>query len=65
MTITVVVATLFLVLGMRRSTIVPGRLQVAVELSYEFIAGLARHGWFGRPEILPDRLHALHVRAAR
>lgn len=42
MTITVVVATLFLVLGMRRSAIVPGRLQVAVELSYEFIAGLLR-----------------------
>ena len=42
MTMTVVVATLFLVLGMRRSAIVPGRLQVAVELSYEFIAGLLR-----------------------
>ena len=42
MTITVVVATLFLVLGMRRSAIVPGRWQVAVELSYEFIAGLLR-----------------------
>ena len=42
MTITVVVATLFLVLGMRRSAIVPGRLQVAVRLSYEFLAGLLR-----------------------
>ncbi|MEC8202065.1 MAG: F0F1 ATP synthase subunit A [Pseudomonadota bacterium] len=42
MTITVVVASLFLVLGMRRSAIVPGRWQVAVELSYEFIAGLLR-----------------------
>ncbi|MEC7655203.1 MAG: F0F1 ATP synthase subunit A, partial [Pseudomonadota bacterium] len=42
MSITVVVATLFLVLGMRRSAIVPGRWQVAVELSYEFIAGLLR-----------------------
>ena len=42
MTITVVAATLFLVLGMRRSAIVPGRWQVAVELSYEFIAGLLR-----------------------
>ncbi|MED5573735.1 MAG: F0F1 ATP synthase subunit A [Pseudomonadota bacterium] len=42
MTITVVVASLFLVLGMRRSAIVPGRLQVAVELSYEFIARLLR-----------------------
>lgn len=42
MTITVVVATLFLVLGMRRSAIVPGRWQVAVELSYEFIAALLR-----------------------
>ena len=42
MTITVMVASLFLVLGMRRSAIVPGRWQVAVELSYEFIAGLLR-----------------------
>ena len=42
MTFTVVIATLFLVLGMRRSAIVPGRWQVAVELSYEFIAGLLR-----------------------
>ncbi|MEE2689301.1 MAG: F0F1 ATP synthase subunit A [Pseudomonadota bacterium] len=42
MTIAVVLATIFLVLGMRRSDIVPGRWQVAVELSYEFIAGLLR-----------------------
>lgn len=42
MTIAVVLATVFLVLGMRRSDIVPGRWQVAVELSYEFIAGLLR-----------------------
>ena len=42
MTIAVVLATVFLVLGMRRSDIVPGRWQAAVELSYEFIAGLLR-----------------------
>jgi len=42
MTISVVLVSIFLVLGMRRSDIVPGRWQVAVELSYEFIAGLLR-----------------------
>ena len=42
MTITVLVATLFLVLGIRRSAIIPGRWQVAVELTYEFIAGLLK-----------------------
>ena len=42
MTIAVVLATAFLVLGMRRSDIVPGRWQAAVELSYDFIAGLLR-----------------------
>ena len=42
MAITVLVATLFLVLGIRRSAIIPGRWQVAVELSYEFIAGLLK-----------------------
>ena len=42
MTIAVVVAAVFLVLGMRRSDIVPGRWQAAVELSYDFIAGLLR-----------------------
>ena len=42
MTIAVVVATVFLLLGMRRSDIVPGRWQAAVELSYDFIAGLLR-----------------------
>ena len=42
MTIAVVVAAVFLFLGMRRSDIVPGRWQAAVELSYDFIAGLLR-----------------------
>ena len=42
MTIAVVLATVFLVLGMRRSDIVPGRWQAAVEMSYDFIAGLLR-----------------------
>ncbi len=42
MCIAVVVASAFLVLGMRRSAIVPGRWQVAVELSYEFIVNLLK-----------------------
>lgn len=42
MAIAVIVASAFLVLGMRRSSIIPGRWQVAVELSYEFIANLLK-----------------------
>ncbi len=42
MMIAIVLASVFLVLGMRRSAIVPGRWQVAVELCYEFIANLLR-----------------------
>ncbi len=42
MVATVVLITGFLVLGMRRGAMVPGRWQSAAELSYEFIAGLIK-----------------------
>ena len=42
MTIAFVLISLFLVLSTRRRATVPGRWQVAAELSYEFIAGLIR-----------------------
>jgi len=42
MVIAVVLCAGFMILGMRRGAIVPGRMQCAVELSYEFIANLLR-----------------------
>jgi F-type H+-transporting ATPase subunit a len=42
MVISLVGITLFLVLGMRRQALVPGRAQSMAELSYEFIANLLR-----------------------
>ncbi len=42
MLITVAAVTLFLILGMRRSSRVPGRWQSLVELSYEFVADMLR-----------------------
>jgi F-type H+-transporting ATPase subunit a len=42
MVIAVVIATGFLMLGTRRSALVPGRLQSVAELSYEFIANMVR-----------------------
>ena len=42
MVATVVLITGFLILGMRRGAMVPGRWQSAAELSYEFIAGLIK-----------------------
>ncbi len=42
MVIAVVLASTFLVLGMRRGALVPGRWQVAAEISYEFIANMIR-----------------------
>jgi len=42
MTVTVILITLFLVFGMRRRALVPGRLQSVAELSYEFVANLLR-----------------------
>lgn len=42
MVLTVVAVTVFLMLGMRRRELVPGRWQSLAELSYEFIAGMIR-----------------------
>ena len=42
MTVTVVLITLFTVLGMRKRALVPGRWQSMAELSYEFVANLLR-----------------------
>jgi F-type H+-transporting ATPase subunit a len=45
------IATLFLVLAMRPRAMVPGRLQSAAEMIYEFVAGLLKEtvGTAGRP----------------
>lgn len=42
MVIVVGLLTVFLVGGMRRSSVVPGRWQSMVELAYEFVAGMVR-----------------------
>lgn len=42
MMIAVVISATFLSLAMRRASLVPGRLQVAAEMLYEFIAGMIR-----------------------
>jgi len=42
MLITVVAASLFLVVGMRRGQLVPGRWQSMAEVSYEFVASLLK-----------------------
>lgn len=42
MVLTVVLTAGFVLLGMRQRALVPGRFQVAVELSYEFVANLLR-----------------------
>jgi F-type H+-transporting ATPase subunit a len=42
MTATVILITLFMVLGMRRRALVPGRWQSMAELSYEFVANMLR-----------------------
>ncbi len=42
MVIVITAITLFLVLGMRKRALVPGRWQSLAELSYEFVAGLVR-----------------------
>jgi F-type H+-transporting ATPase subunit a len=51
MVIVIAAITLFLMLGMRRGALVPGRWQSMAELSYEFVAGLVREnvGREGRP----------------
>jgi F-type H+-transporting ATPase subunit a len=42
MAIAITAITLFLVLGVRKRALVPGRWQSMAELSYEFVAGLVR-----------------------
>ena len=42
MVVTVVSISLFLIMGMRRAQLVPGRWQSMAELSYVFIANLVR-----------------------
>ena len=42
MTASVILITLFMVLGMRKRALVPGRWQSVAELSYEFVANLLR-----------------------
>ncbi len=51
MVLTVIVVSAFLVLGMRRNALIPGRWQSIVELLYIFIANLVRDtvGKEGRP----------------
>jgi len=51
MMIVVAAVSLFMVLGMRRASAVPGRMQSAVEMFYEFVAGMVRDnvGNEGRP----------------
>lgn len=51
MALAVAMITLFVILGMRRRAMVPGRWQAIVETSYEFIAGMVSEncGKEGRP----------------
>jgi len=42
MVATLTIGSAFLVLGMRRRAVVPGRVQSLAEMTYEFIAGLIR-----------------------
>ena len=42
MVITVAAVSLFLTLGMRQRSLIPGRWQSLAEISYEFIAGMIR-----------------------
>jgi F-type H+-transporting ATPase subunit a len=51
MVLAVAGVTAFLVIGMRSRSVVPGRWQSMVELSYEFVAGMVRDnvGQKGRP----------------
>jgi F-type H+-transporting ATPase subunit a len=42
MVLTLTLVSLFLILGMRRRSLVPGRWQSMVELSYQFVANLIR-----------------------
>jgi F-type H+-transporting ATPase subunit a len=42
MTVAVIVVSAFLIFGMRRGSLVPGRWQVVAEMSYEFVANMIR-----------------------
>ena len=42
MVLAIVLITVFMVAGMRRRALVPGRWQSMVELSYEFVANMLR-----------------------
>ena len=42
MSLTLILVTLFLILGIRRRALVPGRWQSMAEMSYEFVANLLR-----------------------
>ncbi|MBR7158729.1 MAG: F0F1 ATP synthase subunit A [Alphaproteobacteria bacterium] len=42
MTLAVVLSTLFLVLAMRRKSLIPGTMQSVVEVLYEFVAGIVK-----------------------
>lgn len=42
MTIAVIAVSVFLIFGMRRGALVPGRWQVVTEMSYEFVANMIR-----------------------
>jgi F-type H+-transporting ATPase subunit a len=42
MTVAVIAVSVFLIFGMRRGALVPGRWQVVTEMSYEFVANMIR-----------------------
>ena len=42
MTLAVVLSTLFIVLSMRRRSLIPGTMQSVVEVLYEFVAGIVK-----------------------
>ena len=42
MSLTLILVTLFLILGVRRRALVPGRWQSMAEMSYEFVSNLLR-----------------------
>ena len=58
MSMTVIGVSVFLVLGMRRHALVPGRWQSMVELSYAFIANLVKD----TASHIVDKVTALQIR---
>ena len=66
MLMAVVLIAGFFMLSMRSRALVPSRLQSMAEVGYEFVAGMLRESTgAGRHEVLPPRLHALHVHLRR